>query len=75
MIDQMPLESGNDVTFESALEQIRATVTALESGNLTLEESLAKFQEGSKLIDQCRGIISNAELRIRELTDAAETDN
>lgn len=74
MIEAIAHEDGRDLSFEEALEKIRATVTDLESGNLTLEESLAKFQEGSKLIAQCRGIIDNAELRIRELTDADETD-
>lgn len=74
MIDSIPQENGEKLSFEEALERIRDTVAELESGNLTLEESLAKFQEGSKLIEQCRAIIGDAELRISELTDADETD-
>lgn len=74
MIDAIPQNGGNELSFEEALEKIRATVTELENGNLTLEESLAKFQEGSKLIVQCRDIIDTAELRIRELADTDETD-
>lgn len=55
-------------TFEQALEQIRQIVERLESGSLTLEESITTYQEGSRLIEQCRHMIADAELRITELT-------
>lgn len=61
-------DGGESVSFEGALQQIRELVTALEGGNLTLEESMTKYQEGSKLIDLCRETINEAEIRISELT-------
>jgi exodeoxyribonuclease VII small subunit len=74
MIDNIPQTAGESLTFEDALQKIRDIVTALESGDLTLEESMAKYQEGSVLIDQCRSTIDNAELRITELTREDEAD-
>jgi exodeoxyribonuclease VII small subunit len=68
MIDSISQTAGEPLSFEDALQKIRDIVTALESGDLTLEESMAKYQEGSALIDQCRSTIDNAELRITELT-------
>jgi len=60
-------DAGEKLSFEDALQQIRNIVTSLEDGNLTLEESMTKYQEGSKLIDQCRATINGAEIRISEL--------
>jgi exodeoxyribonuclease VII small subunit len=74
MIDNIPQTARESLTFEDALQKIRDIVTALESGDLTLEESMAKYQEGSVLIDQCRSTIDNAELRITELTREDEAD-
>jgi exodeoxyribonuclease VII small subunit len=75
MIDNIPQTAGEPLSFEDALQKIRDIVTALESGDLTLEESMAKYQEGSALIDQCRSTIDNAELRITELTREDEADH
>ena len=68
---------GDAPTFEIALSRIRDIVALLESGDLTLEESITKYQDGAHLIEQCRTLIANAELRIRELSqqqDAEATD-
>ena len=58
--------------FEEALERIREIVTKLESGSLTLEESIATYQEGSSLIEQCRRQIADAELRITQLSSGED---
>jgi exonuclease VII small subunit len=42
MIDNIPQTAGEPISFEDALQKIRDIVTALESGDLTLEESMAK---------------------------------
>jgi exodeoxyribonuclease VII small subunit len=62
------------ITFEAALEQIRTIVTDLEGGQLSLEESIEKYRDGSKLIEQTRRHIADAELRITELSAAPEPD-
>ncbi len=61
-----------EMTFEESLEQIRDLVDQLESGELSLEDSIDKFREGSALLDHARQLISEAELRVRVLTDEHE---
>ena len=40
----------------------------MESGSITLEESLVSFEQGIKLIDECREELENAEQKVMELT-------
>jgi exodeoxyribonuclease VII small subunit len=75
MIDTITGTAGEPLSFEEALQKIRDIVTALESGDLTLEESMTKYQEGSQLIDQCRTTIDEAEMRITELTREDEAED
>lgn len=58
-----------DTTFEESLEQIRALVEKLEGGELSLEDSIDKFREGSTLVDHARKLINEAEMRVRVLTE------
>jgi exodeoxyribonuclease VII small subunit len=63
-----------DKTFEESLEQIRTLVDQLESGELSLEDSIDKFREGSTLLDHARKLISEAEVRVRVLTEDDEAE-
>lgn len=58
-----------DATFEESLERIRAIVDDLESGELSLDDSIEKFREGSALLGHARKLINEAELRVRVLTE------
>lgn len=73
MITTITQESGESLSFEEALQQVREIVSNLESGDLTLEESITTYQKGISLIDQCRETISKAELRITELSNDYES--
>lgn len=59
--------------FEPAMERLEAIVTALEQGDAPLEESLALFQEGSKLIQGCTKALDQARQQVELLT--REGDN
>lgn len=61
------------MTFEEALEQLEQIVAAIESGEIGLEESIAKYAEGIKLIKHCRGVLDAAEKKIQLLTAEDET--
>lgn len=61
------------LTFEQALENLEEIVSAIEAGEIGLEESIAKYAEGIKLIKHCRGVLDAAEKKIQLLT-AAEDD-
>ncbi len=53
-----------EVKFEEAIKQLETIATELEKGDLSLEESVAKFEEGMELSKQCSEIIEKAEKKI-----------
>lgn len=57
-----------DLTFEEALAQLEEIVSRLESGKLTLDESVALFEQGQRLTAFCQEKLDSAELRVREIT-------
>jgi len=58
----------NDASLESHLNGLEKIVSELENGELSLEESLKKFEEGVKLTKNCQQIIDDAEKRIKIIT-------
>jgi len=54
-------------SFETAFQRLEEVVAALEKGGLTLEQSLALFEEGMKLARRCGQQLDAAELRMSEL--------
>lgn len=64
-----PTDAGKP-TFEVALEKLQQTVKRLESGELSLEDSLRSFEEGVRLTRLCQEHLSTAEQRIEILTQA-----
>jgi exodeoxyribonuclease VII small subunit len=67
-------------SFEAALAELESIVQAMESGKLSLEESLAAYQRGVLLLKHCQGALAAAEQKIqvleagelRDLTDLPE---
>ncbi|MEJ2721104.1 MAG: exodeoxyribonuclease VII small subunit [bacterium] len=55
--------------FEESMEKLEAIVDELEKGNFTLDESIAKFEEGLKLGKHCRELLEKAEKRIKVLAE------
>lgn len=53
-----------EVKFEDAMKELETIATELEKGDLSLEESVSKFEEGMKLSKQCNDIIEKAEKKI-----------
>lgn len=56
------------VRFEDGLAELEATVTKLESGELTLEDSLAAFERGVGLVKVLNERLGAVEQRIEILT-------
>ena len=52
------------VTFEAAMKQLEQIVQELESGNLSLEDSIKKFEEGIKLSKFCSSKLDETEKKI-----------
>ncbi len=55
-------------TFEKAMKQLERIVEELESGTLSLEKSLKKFEEGMALSRYCNEKLEETERRITLLT-------
>jgi exodeoxyribonuclease VII small subunit len=60
------------MTFEEALAKLEGIVEAIEQGKIGLEESIVRYEEGMKLIQHCRKIIGQAELKIQKLQAGAD---
>jgi exodeoxyribonuclease VII small subunit len=58
--------------FETALDELERVVEMLESGELSLEESLAAFEQGIKLVKHCSQKLGEIERKIELLTKDRE---
>jgi len=54
-------------TFESALSELEGIIRQLERDNLTLDQSLACFEDGVRLMRFCDGRLKNAQGKLMEL--------
>jgi len=57
------------LTFEEALARLEKIVRSLEEGNVPLDNSLALFEEGTKLVRFCSEKIDAAEQKVKILTE------
>lgn len=51
-------------SFEKSMENLEDIVNQLEKGNLNLDETVEKFEEGMKIAKQCNDMLEKAEKRI-----------
>lgn len=56
-------------TFESALARLEKITEEMEAGNLSLDSSLKKFNEGIKLAEFCNEKLSEAKMQVELLLD------
>lgn len=55
--------------FEDNMENLEKIVTELEKGDLNLDESIAKFEDGIKISKECNKILEEAEKKITILLE------
>lgn len=60
-----------ELPFDRALSELGAIVSRLEAGGLSLEDSIALYEQGVALHERCSTLLASAELRVRRLVDAA----
>lgn len=56
------------LSFEEAMGRLEEIVAQMERGDRPLNESLALFEEGTKLVKQCGAILDKAEQKVVKLT-------
>lgn len=59
-------------SFEEKIENLENIVSDLEKGNLNLDDSMSKFEEGMKLSKACSKILEEAEKKITILIKEEE---
>ena len=57
------------VNLEKALGELEQLVEEMEQGNLSLEESLKRFEKGIALTSDCQEALQKAELKVQELIE------
>lgn len=62
----------NEPTFKEAIEELEKITDSLESGELELEESLARFERGVELIQYCQEKLDGARSKVELLVDSLE---
>jgi len=55
--------------FEEALSELELLVEQLESGDLSLDQSLQQFKRGVELTRHCQGILDQAQQVVEQLVD------
>ena len=67
MSDAIPSDPADGLDFEAALAELETLVERMETGSMSLEESLKAFERGIKLTRTCQDALKNAELRVKAL--------
>ncbi len=62
--------SDKKTDFENNLKELEKIISELESGECSLEKSIALFEKGISYTDECRKALEKAEHKIISLTEA-----
>jgi len=57
------------ISFESSLENLKTIVAELEAGNLSLSDSLAKYEQGIASLKRCHDTLSETQKKIELLVE------
>jgi exodeoxyribonuclease VII small subunit len=57
------------VSFEQSLNDLEQLVTQMETGELSLDDSLKAFENGVKLTRECQSILDDAEQKVQILSE------
>ena len=62
----------NNMTFENAMSELEGIVKKLELGSLTLDESLAAFENAVGLIKLCNEKLEGAKRQVKVLVEGED---
>lgn len=60
----------DEISFEQALKELEEAVARLETGGLTLDESIQVFTRARELAAYCEKRLEAAELRVQQLNES-----
>lgn len=58
--------------FEEAIKELEQILSQIEQGEVGLEESLAKYERGSFLIQHCQAVLNGAEKQIELISKSTD---
>lgn len=66
------MEKKKNLTFEEAILLLETAVKRLESGNMSIDDSLSAYEEAVSLIKLCNKKLDIVEQKVRILTEMAD---
>ena len=63
------------MTYGEMIQRLEAIVAVLDKGEASLEESLALFEEATKLIASCNQVLTDARQKVIQLSERREEEN
>ena len=64
----------SNMTFEASMLRLEEIVKEMENGELSLEQSMKLYEEGTKLALKCKEQLEKAQMKITTLSDNKEQD-
>jgi exodeoxyribonuclease VII small subunit len=64
----------DELSFEQLYEQLETVTTSLEAGDLSLDQSVALFEQGMELAKRCQALLGAVEQRVETLRKAFDGD-
>ena len=68
----MTKEKNKKESIETLMKQIEEIIDQLENGEIDLDESIKKYENGMALIEKCKKILKESRLKIEYLKNKAE---
>lgn len=64
----------NKLSFEEAISELEKIAEKLENADISLEESVALFEKGVMLSDECSKLLKDTEQKIISITEAEKEE-
>lgn len=64
----------DESNFEKSLDRLEEIVNQMESGQLSLDDMMTRFEEGSRLVKQCSTKLREVEKKIEKLVSLQDAD-
>ena len=61
-----------NMSFEQSMQRLEQIVRTMERGEVSLEDSLKLFQEGTELVRTCGTLLDEAELQVKRIMTAPD---
>ena len=61
-------DAASPIDFEKTLAKLESVIAKLETGELSLEESIRQFEQGTALLKDCNKVLNEAEQKVKILS-------